>query len=126
MSMRDEEVTSPATITNPVLVSVSHATRDALSSLMRASRNRIRHLITQLVGVAFVTLSDVNKYSDIDDSLISNGFEAAEVSQRARRESMEERNGSLNFPAISADEAKVVAATGTQPCSPNASGATSF
>ena len=36
--MRDAEVISPATITNPVLVSVSHATRDVLSSLMRASR----------------------------------------------------------------------------------------
>ena len=38
MSMRDAEVTSPATITKPVLVSVSHATRDPLSSLISASR----------------------------------------------------------------------------------------
>ena len=38
MSMRDDEVISPATMTKPVLVSVSHATREPLSSLMRASR----------------------------------------------------------------------------------------
>jgi hypothetical protein len=38
MSMRDAEVTSPATITNPVLVRVSQATREVLSSLISASK----------------------------------------------------------------------------------------
>src|SRR4029079_13274239 len=74
MSMRDDEVTSPATITNPVLVSVSQATRDHLSSLMRASRIASDTRSHNLSEGPSVTLSDVNKYSDIDDSLISQGL----------------------------------------------------
>ena len=70
MSMRDAVVTSPATITKPVLVSVSQATRDPLSSLMRASRIASETWSHSLSGWPSVTLSDVNRYSDIDDSLI--------------------------------------------------------
>src|SRR5215467_12446072 len=69
MSMRALEVTSPATITNPVLVNVSQATREPLSSLMRASRMASETWSQSLSGWPSVTLSDVNKYSDIGDSL---------------------------------------------------------
>ena len=124
--MRDVVVTSPATITKPVLVSVSHATRDALVVLDERVEDRVRDLIAQLVGVAFgdgLGREQVLGHRRLLD--FRRRFEAAEVSQRVRRESMAERIASLNFSASSADERQGCGGDWHQQlASPSGSGAT--
>ena len=58
-------VISPATITKPVLVKASQATRQVLSSLMMASSTPSDTWSHSLSGWPSVTLSDVNRYSDM-------------------------------------------------------------
>src|SRR5450631_206380 len=78
-------VISPATMTKPVLVSVSQATRLVLSSAMHASSTASETWSHSLSGWPSVTLSEVNKYSDMPSSpLLRRGAESP--SSRERRQ----------------------------------------